>query len=155
MHKDYGRVNMNGVIINPACSISSDNAEQTIDLGLITQETLNNTAAVTYPFTINLINCVFLHAEENKEMQSTLGLRFDGPSEPGSSWFNLGESSKGLAFQILDGQSNVVIPGAVMRVHKHDGENKKLNYSLRLIKKIPQVKSGRFHSMVYFTLIHQ
>ncbi|WP_431224310.1 fimbrial protein [Serratia sp. L9] len=154
--EENGRVNMNGVIFNSACNISSDNTEQTVDLGVITLQSLaqSNTATI-FPFTIKLISCVLTSPEDKALQQRLFSLKFDGPSEPGSSWFTLGGEAQGLVFEIHDEQDNTIVPGTVINVHELSAENKTLNYSLHLNKKSLQVTSGRFHTAVNFTLVYQ
>lgn len=156
MQEEHGRVNINGAIIDPACTIRAENAEQTVDLGIITQELIeqNNTAFV-YPFTIHLTSCVLAASESSEGSRRTFSMRFDGPSTPGNRGFTLGEQSQGLTFEIHDAQENPVIPGAVMRLHESAIDNKTLSYSLHLIKTAQRVKAGPFHSAVNFTLIYQ
>jgi type 1 fimbria pilin len=147
---------MNGVIINPACSISSDNAEQTVDLGVITQEQIEEAdTPIIYPFTINLVSCILATSQSAGGAQHTFSLKFDGPSTPGNTLFILGEASQGLAFEIHDEQGHAVIPGAMMKINEQAAENKKLNYSLHLLKTSQQVKPGTFQTAVHFTLVYQ
>lgn len=156
VQEQHGRVNINGAIIDPACTIAAENAEQTVDLGIITQERIEqNNTAILYPFAIHLTSCILATSENSEGSRRTFSMKFDGPSPPGYQGFSLGEQSQGLAFEIHDEQDNIVIPGAAMRLDERSVENKTLNYSLHLIKTSQQVKAGPFHTAVNFTLVYQ
>ncbi|MEX7634932.1 fimbrial protein, partial [Serratia marcescens] len=62
----WGRVNMQGAIIDTACAIAAGSRDQTIDmdvlpLGNIARDGQGNTR----PFTIELINCTFERPKPN------------------------------------------------------------------------------------------
>ncbi|WP_431225040.1 fimbrial protein [Serratia sp. L9] len=156
MQEQYGRVNINGAIINPACTILAENAEQTVDLGIITQQNIEqHNSEIIYPFAIRLTNCILATSKSSLGSWQTFSMMFDGPSALGNRGFTLGDQSQGLAFEIRDEQDNTVIPRAAMKLNEHSVANKTLNYSLHLVKTSQQVKPGPFYTAVSFILIYQ
>jgi type 1 fimbria pilin len=152
----HGRVNIGGTILNPACTISVENAEQTVNLGVITQKNPEHSNVVfIYPFAIHFTSCILATSQYREGSRQTFSIKFDGPNEPGNRRFTLGEKNQGLAFEIHDAQNNIVLPGVAMKLQEGAIEKKILNYSLHLIKTAPRIQAGPFHSAVNFTLVYQ
>lgn len=106
----WGRVNMQGAIIDTACAIAAGSRDQTIDmdvlpLGNIARDGQGNTR----PFTIELINCTFERPKPNLPNWKQFQVVFDGDAD--GELFGVRGDAKGVALQISDGQGNIAAPG--------------------------------------------
>jgi type 1 fimbria pilin len=145
----WGRVNMQGAIIDTACAIAVESREQTIDMETIPlAEIIRNGKGRSKNFTIELVNCMTkrLGKEDWKQFQVT----FDGDAEGDS--FGVHGDASGISLQIIDRQGNVAIPGQALPALDIETGTMQLNYTIQLVANKNALKSGAYHSTIRFKL---
>ena len=147
----WGRVNMQGAIIDTACAIAAGSRDQTIDmdvlpLGNIARDGQGNTR----PFTIELINCTFERPKPNLPDWKQFQVVFDGDAD--GELFGVHGDAKGVALQISDGQGNIAAPGVPLPRDDISPGSMSLNYSIKLVANNQPLHAGSYFSAVRFKL---
>lgn len=105
-----GTVHFTGEIVAGACAVSTDTADQTVNLGQYTTAQFSTTGSKTtpVPFSIKLINC-------NSSTYSTAAINFQGTADSTTntalavnSAGSNATAATGVAIQLLDSKSAVV-----------------------------------------------
>ncbi|ROR60341.1 UNVERIFIED_ORG: type 1 fimbria pilin [Providencia alcalifaciens] len=145
----WGKVNMEGAIIDTACAISVESREQTIDMGTIPiAEILRDGQGKNHKFSINLVNCIL--DREGKDYWKQFQVTFDG--ENNGRLFNVYGNASGIALQLSDFLGNTITPGKALPAIDIQKGEKKLNYSLRLVTDNHILKSGDYFSSIRFKI---
>ncbi|HHR6038864.1 TPA: fimbrial protein [Providencia alcalifaciens] len=143
----WGRVSMQGSIIDTACAIAVESREQSIDMGVIPlADIIRDGQGHSKPFSINLVNCVLHHPgkEDWKHFQVT----FDGDSE--GNLFGVRGSASGVGLQLSDSLGNIASPGKALPFIDISPSSMQLNYSLKLVANNHALKSGDYFSSIRF-----
>nr|WP_261156494.1 fimbrial protein [Serratia fonticola] len=143
----WGRVNMQGSIIDAACAIAVDSREQSIDMGVIPlADIIRDGQGHSKPFSIDLVNCVLDHPgkEDWKHFQVT----FDG--DPEGELFGVSGGASGVGLQISDSLGNIATPGKALAFVDIIPGSMQLNYSLKLVANNHALKSGDYFSSIRF-----
>lgn len=144
-----GRVNMQGSIIDTACSISVDSREQSIDMGVIPlSDIIRDGQGYSKSFSINLINCVL--ERPGKEDWKHFQVTFDG--DPEGDLFGVRGVASGVGLQISDNMGNIASPGKVLPFVDIIPGSMQLNYSLRLVANNHALKPGDYYSSIRFKM---
>ncbi|ERK07678.1 fimbrial protein [Serratia fonticola] len=145
----WGRVNMQGAIIDTACAIAVDSREQTIDMGVLPlSDIIRGGQGRSQYFSIDLVNCIT--ERPGKESWKKFQVTFDG--EPNGELFEVNGDASGVALQIVDTQGNVVTPGKAMPSMDIIPAGNQLNYAMRLVPNSKALKSGYYSSSIRFKL---
>lgn len=148
--EEKGRVNLNGEIFTPACSIASGKYDQTIDLGLLD---INNIGRQTFPFSLNITSCVSDTTSKINNHYQTAIIKFDGNGN--KEWFELVGETQGIGMEITDSQGHKVSPGIAGESVMLTEENRILRYSVSFILTTDEMKSGHYSSAINFVLDYQ
>ncbi|EOV5094277.1 fimbrial protein [Serratia marcescens] len=145
----WGRVNMQGSIIDTACAIAVESREQTVDMGItpladIARDGQGNSRA----FSIELVNCVL--ARPGRDDWKQFQVTFDGDAE--GALFGVRGEASGVALQITDEHGNVAIPGQPLPLTDIVPGDRQLNYALKLMANRHALKSGDYFSAIRFKL---
>ena len=144
-----GRVNMQGAIIDTACTISFGNQKQTIDMGMLSlSELVHHGTSRSWFFSIKLTNC--MSGYNRADSLKTFNVTFDGERD-GKSVGMKGDAT-GVALQIIDTHGHVIEPGKSMPLIDSSPEYNQLDYAIRLITDRQTLKSGIFWSHIKFRL---
>ncbi|WP_447873267.1 fimbrial protein [Serratia fonticola] len=146
---EWGRVNMQGAIIDTACAIAVNSREQTIDMGTVPlADIVRDGQGPRKPFSIILVDCITerFGKEDWKQFQVT----FDGESDGGL--FGIHGNASGVALQIIDTNGNIAAPGKAMPLMDVIPGNSQLNYNLRLVSNSQVLKVGDYFSSIRFKL---
>lgn len=122
-----GTVHFTGEVVNAACSVSPDSADQTVKLGQVRAASLSSAGAVANQkqFSIDLADC-------DTTVSSTASVSFNGPATPAgdalavSSITTAGVAATNVGIQILDNMGTVVKPNSNVGTTAftlHDGTN--------------------------------
>ncbi|ALQ84035.1 hypothetical protein AQD72_06080 [Klebsiella pneumoniae] len=144
-----GRVNMQGAIIDTACTISFGNQKQTIDMGMLSlSDLVHHGTSRSWFFSIKLTNCMsgYNKADSLKKFNVTFDGERDGKS------FGIKGDATGVALQIIDTHGHVIEPGKSMPLIDSSPEYNQLDYAIRLITDRQTLKSGIFWSHIKFRL---
>ncbi|EPP8560692.1 fimbrial protein [Serratia marcescens] len=145
----WGRVNMQGAIIDTACAIAIDSQEQTIDMGVLPlSDIIRDGHGRNRPFSIYLVNCIT--ERPGKEGWKKFQVTFDGEANGGL--FGINGDASGVALQILDTQGNVAMPGKAMPPRDIIPGDSQLNYAMRLVANNHALKAGDYLSSIRFKL---
>lgn len=105
-----GRVNMQGAIIDTACTISFGNQKQTIDMGMLSlSELVRHGTSRSWFFSIKLTNC--MSGYNKSDSLKKFNVTFDGERDGKS--FGIKGDATGVALQIIDTHGNVIEPGSL------------------------------------------
>lgn len=120
-----GTITFTGSIIEAPCSISHENAEQTIDLGQISNVTLaNGGKSQPRPFKIMLENCALT-------TKKTVTTTFTGPAG-NSDRVGIAGTAKGASIAIVDGAYNIVKLGTPSVAQALQDGNNNLSFAAYL-----------------------
>lgn len=108
-----GTVHFTGQIVAGACAVSTDTADQTVNLGQYTTSQISTTAGTTpIPFTIKLLNC-------SSTTYTKAAITFSGTTDSSNSSLlavNAGgtnaTAATGVGIQILDSASKAITLGS-------------------------------------------
>ncbi|MCX8986044.1 fimbrial protein [Citrobacter portucalensis] len=145
----WGRVNMQGAIIDTACAIVVNSREQTIDMGVLSlSDFIRDGHGHSRPFSIDLVNCIT--ERPGKKGWKKFQVTFDGESN--GKLFCVNGDASGVALQIIDTQGNVAIPGKAMPSMDIIPGDNKMGYVMRLVTNNQTLKSGYYLSSIRFKL---
>ncbi len=143
----WGRVNMQGSIIDTACAIAVDSREQSIDMGVIPlADIIRDGQGHSKPFSIDLVNCVL--DRPGKADWKHFQVTFDG--DPEGALFGVRGGASGVGLQISDSLGNIASPGKVLPFVDIVPGSIQLNYSLKLVANNHALKSGDYFSSIRF-----
>lgn len=147
----WGRVNMQGTIVDTACAIATGGREQTIDMQIVpVADIIRDGKGRMHPFYIELINCVFSRPNNKLPDWKHFQVTFDGEAEGTS--FTLQGDIKGVVLQISDEQGNIATPGTPLPLGNISLGAMRLNYALRLVSNNQALQAGAYSSTVRFKL---
>jgi len=145
----WGRVSMQGSIIDTACAIALDSREQSIDMGVIpVADIIRDGQGRSKSFSIFLIDCVL--ERPWKEGWKQYQVTFDGDSE--GNLFGIFGGASGVGLQITDSQGNIVLPGKALPFVNIIPGSMRLNYSLKLVANNHALRTGDYFSSVRFKM---
>jgi type 1 fimbria pilin len=147
----WGRVNMQGAIIDTACAIAAGSREQVIDMETVpVANIIRDGQGMTKPFSIELINCVLTRPNNNLPDWKHFQVTFDGEAD--GVLFGVRGEAKGIALQIADGQGNIAMPGKPLPLGNISLGTMQLNYAMRLVSNSQSLRVGAYSSAVRFKL---
>ena len=170
-----GSVTFEGEILDAPCSLASDSADQTVDLGQISNHQLNmGGKSEAHPFTIKLENCSFgVTASPRKARDSiyvgptsgNVSFTFSGGETIskidggifGEKLFAVSGSASGIGLVITDPSGNLVKNGEPTNIYNVlEGDNSFVfnSYMQALSLKENSVIPGDFQSVINFTLTY-
>ncbi|OAH32771.1 fimbrial protein [Serratia marcescens] len=145
----WGRVNMQGAIIDTPCAIAVDSREQVIDMGTFPlADIVRDGEGRTRPFSIVLVDCLQQRSglHEWKQFQVT----FDGDAE--GALFGVQGEASGVALAIRDRAGRRALPGQAMVPMNIVPGDMRLDYTLSLVANHQALKSGHYTSAIRFRL---
>ncbi len=147
----WGRVNMQGAVIETACAIDTHSRDQTIDMSIVPlSQIIRDGKGVTRPFSIRLVNCVLDRIDKNLPKWQRFQVTFDGRVDNGL--FGVDGNARGVALQLADSEGNIVSPGNPTPLLDITEGNRELNYSLRLVSNQQKLRSGEYTSSIRFKM---
>ncbi|MDT3254055.1 fimbrial protein [Serratia sp. root2] len=145
----WGRVNMQGSIIDTACAIAVDSREQSIDMGVIpVADIIRDGQGRSKSFSIDLVNCVL--ERPGKADWKQFQVTFDGDTE--GDLFGVHGGVSGVGLQISDDVGNIASPGKALPFVDIIPGSMQLNYSLKLVANNHALKPGDYFSSIRFKL---
>lgn len=145
----WGRVSMNGSIVNSACAIDTGSYEQTVDMGLLPVGTIRQEGqGPVRPFSIALIGCTL--TPYAGDAWQTFSVTFDGPAD--GEWFSVSGEAGGVALLLQDAQGQPIYPGQSTPKQAIVPGNSVLHYGLRLVSDASPLRPGEYQSALRFKL---
>lgn len=147
----WGRVNMEGAIVDTACAIAAGSRDQTIDMDTVpVSQIIRDGQGLTRPFTVELINCVLERPNSKLPDWTHFQVTFDGDAD--GALFGVQGEAKGVALQIVDQRGNIARPGNPLPVGDITPGRMLLNYSMKLVSNQQPLRAGDYFSTVRFKL---
>ncbi len=147
----WGRVNMQGSIIETACAIDTQSRDQTIDMDTApVSQIARDGQGVSRPFSIRLVNCVLGRIDPRLPDWQRFQVTFDGRADTGG--FGVEGEANGVALQITDAGGNIANPGQALPAGEIIPGDKTLNYSMRLVGNNQVLKAGEYYSTLRFKM---
>ncbi|BEM59852.1 pilin [Serratia marcescens] len=147
----WGRVNMQGAIIDTACAIAVDSRDQTIDMEVVpVADIIRDGQGKTKSFIIELVNCELERPGSKFPDWTQFQVTFDGNAE--GDLFGVTGDASGIALQITDEFGNVATPGNPLPRKDITPGEMKMNYAIKLIANNHALKAGDYFSSIRFKL---
>ncbi|CAI1948404.1 MULTISPECIES: fimbrial protein [Serratia] len=147
----WGRVNMEGSILDTACAIEAGSRDQSIEMSTVpVGQIIRDGSGTARPFTIHLINCVRTRPDPTLPDWQRFQVTFDGESRNGL--FQVQGTARGVALQIRDAQGNVAVPGKPLPADDVRPGAMHLTYSLHLVGDKQVLRAGEYRSAIRFKL---
>lgn len=147
----WGRVNMQGSIIDTACAIAAGSREQTIDMDTVpVGDIMRDGQGTTRPFSVELIHCELSRPDPKLPDWRHFQVTFDGDAD--GSLFGVSGEAKGVALEITDSHGNKAAPGEPLPLGEITHGSMKLDYTMKLISNNQALKAGGYTSAVRFKL---
>ncbi|MGM0995922.1 MAG: fimbrial protein [Pseudomonadota bacterium] len=145
----WGKVNMQGSIVDTACAIDTGSYEQSIDMGILPMGLLRQVGhGPVQPFSITLIGCQL--TPKDGDNWQTFSVTFDGPAN--GQWFTVSGAAKGVALSLQDASGQIVQPGLATPKQEIKPGNHVLNYGLRLVSDETPLRPGEYQTAIRFKL---
>lgn len=147
----WGRVNMQGSIIDTACAIAAGSREQTIDMDTVpVSDIIRDGQGMIRSFSVELIDCELSRPGPKISDLRHFQVTFDGDADGGL--FNVSGEAKGVALEITDNRGNKATPGVPLPTGEILPGTMKLDYTMKLVSNSQTLKSGGYTSAVRFKL---
>ena len=147
----WGRVNMEGAIVNAACALESASRDQTIDMKTLPVEQITRDGhGLTRPFTLKLVNCGLSGDNSANSGRQHFRMIFDGNAE-GKNFGVIGDA-RGIALRIVDSIGADIYPGVPMSIENTLTKDYRLNYSMQLVANSQVLRAGDYRSAIRFKL---
>ncbi|CAI1114649.1 PAP fimbrial minor pilin protein precursor [Serratia proteamaculans] len=151
MPSGWGRVNMQGSIIETACAIDTVSRDQTIDMSVLPlSQIIRDGQSMTHSFSVRLVNCIVGRIDPKLPDWQRFQITFEGRTDTGG--FGVEGEAKGIALQISDTFGNIANPGKPLPSGEVTPGDKTLNYSIRLVGNNQQLKAGEYNSTLRFKM---
>lgn len=153
-----GTVHFRGSLVDAACSVSADSADQTVTLGQYTLHHFKNKGdkSAAIPFKIKLEDC-------DTETATSAAVAFSGQQDESgllaidSSANGNTDTASGVGIQILDETSKAITPDGSSFSTAHtlvDGENA-LNFSAQYVSTSTELTAGQANADAVFIMQYQ
>ncbi|CAI1935988.1 fimbrial protein [Serratia entomophila] len=147
----WGRVNMQGSIINTACAIAAGSREQTIDMDTVSMgDIMRDGQDTTRPFSVELIHCELSRPDLGLPDWRHFQVTFDGEAD--GALFGVNGEAKGVALEITDSRGNKATPGEPLPSGEITPGTMKLDYMMKLVANNQVLKADGYTSAVRFKL---
>ncbi|CAI1194277.1 fimbrial protein [Serratia liquefaciens] len=148
---EWGRVNMQGSIIDTACAIAAGNREQSIDMDTVPMaDIIRDGQGMIRTFSVELIHCELSRSDPKLPDRRHFQVTFDGDAERGI--FGVSGEAKGIALEITDSLGNKAMPGVPLPMVEIMPGTMKLDYTIKLVSNNHRLKPGGYTSAIRFKL---
>ncbi|MDX7998091.1 fimbrial protein [Xenorhabdus sp. Reich] len=151
-----GTVRFEGEVIQNACKVHGDSADQTVNMGVVSADAfkkVNDTAAPTR-FQIKLVDCPADMKEKN------VTIKFDGPSDNDNSDLlsltKADNAATGVAIGIYEADTHTRVPlaGASENNLLHKGAEQELRFIAKYVATKDKVGPGSANAVTHFTVVY-
>lgn len=147
----WGRVSMQGSIVDTACTIAVESRDQTININVVpVADIMRNGHGSNKPLIIKLSNCDLPRSDHQLKDRKHFQVTFDGDAE--GDLFKVQGTASGIALQISDVIGNVAKPGEPLPLEGIIPGDMTLHYTLKLLTNNRDLKAGEYFSSVRFKL---
>ncbi|HEJ7918910.1 MULTISPECIES: fimbrial protein [Serratia] len=147
----WGKVNMEGAIVNAACAIEAASRDQTIDMQTLPVEQIAREGhGLTKAFSLRLLNCSVSDVGGIQPGRQHFQMTFDGQTDNGL--FGVTGEAKGIALRISDSVGNIIYPGSAMPIDGTAIKENYVNYSMQLVANRQILRAGDYRTAIRFKL---
>ena len=147
------QLSMNGAIVATACDIDTTSRDQTVDMGTLPFDRIvNDSQALSRPFSIRLVNCTLKHSNNNILGKQHFRVTFDGRNEDGH--FGVEGEARGVALVLNDALGNEAVPGKALppQTPVLQGKEMLLHYTARMVANNQPLQTGTYSAQVRYQL---
>ncbi|ATM76885.1 MULTISPECIES: fimbrial protein [Serratia] len=147
------QLSMNGAIVATACDIDTTSRDQTVDMGTLPfDRIINDSQALSRPFSIRLVNCTLKHSNNNILGKQHFRVTFDGRNEDGR--FGVEGQARGVALVLNDALGNEAVPGKALppQTPVLQGKEMLLHYTARMVANNQPLQTGTYSAQVRYQL---
>lgn len=147
----FGRVSLDGTILEPTCTISAGSRDQVIPLSTLSIPTLavEGQGPIEY-FSLRLTDCTLIDVKGTPAKRLRFTTTFDGASRNG--YFQLSGEARGVSLAIADRYGRVAVPGQPLPPADIDGNTMSLLYQARIIRNNDVPRAGNYQATLRFKL---
>lgn len=146
-------MNMSGEILDPACSISMENDDQTVLVGASSLADIIKTGnSTSQSFSITAKDCALKKDLLKSSSEKIFYVIFDGESEGDGELFNVWGDASGVALQFSDSAGNIAKPGIPLPLTGVNSYNNRFDYKIKLVANNQALNPGHYFSAVRFKL---
>lgn len=151
----HGRVQMNGQVLESACSLHTDDVWQEIVFAPVPARDMYYESAIPERvFSLRLVNCQ-LDREDGSRWHSA-AVTFDGEQdEVNDALFALRGEAEGLALQLTDEGGRAATPGNALDAVTLREEDNQLFYHLRVVRNGQPLKEGEWSAALRFMVTYE
>jgi type 1 fimbria pilin len=147
----WGRVSMQGSIIETACAIEMNSREQVIEMATVPlSQIARQGEGIARPFTIRLVNCTLQHLNGKLPDWKAFRITFDGDAR--GDLLRVSGDAHGVALRISDRKGNIARPGEPMPSVAIEPGDRTLRFTMHLVSDNHPLKAGTYHSVVRFKM---
>lgn len=144
-------INMEGSIIDAACTIAVESRDQTVNMGVVPlNDIIRDGHGQGQSFTVKLLDCELERPGLSFLNKKSFRITFDGDAE--GDLFSVQGMASGIALRIHDALGNIVKPGQPLLLLHDFSQSMNLNYTSTLVANNQIFKTGEYFSAVRFTL---
>lgn len=146
-----GLVNMQGAIVDTACSIDTGDREQSINMGsLPLAEISAKGKGIPHAFSIRLTDCVLERSNPRLADWKKFQITFDG-SANGALFSLLGKAS-GVDLRISDADGHIALAGQALPAQMLIAGDMRMDYFLTLVRNHQPLVAGNYFTTIRFKL---
>ncbi|WP_411751858.1 fimbrial protein [Serratia sp. (in: enterobacteria)] len=144
-------INMEGSIIDAACTIAVESRDQTVNMGVVPlNDIIRDGHGQGKSFTVKLLDCELDRPGLSFLNKKSFRITFDGDAE--GDLFSVQGMASGIALRLHDALGNIVKPGQPLLLQHDFSQSTNLNYTSTLVANNQIFKAGEYFSAVRFTL---
>lgn len=155
---DGGKVHMQGMLVNGACTVAPESQEMTVQMGHYRStlfQDVGSYAPVSIPFAIRLTECL-------AEVSEHVGIAFQGATpveDPqvflAAASINGNDASAGIGLALFDSEQQLIIPNTAPGYFAPiKTQEMTFHFTARYRSVSEHVQPGNIHSDVWFTLVY-
>jgi type 1 fimbria pilin len=147
----WGRILMEGSIIETACAIEMNSRDQAIEMITIPiTKIAQDGRGIPKPFVIRLINCTLQRVDQSLPDFQLFRVTFDGV--PDGNLLGVEGEARGVGLQIKDHSGNIALPGVPLPPAEITPGDKVLHYTMNLVPNNQKLQAGEYRSTVRFKM---
>lgn len=147
----WGRILMEGSIIETACAIEMNSRDQAIEMITIPiTKIAQDGRGIAKPFVIRLVNCTLKRVNPTHPDFKLFQVTFDGV--PDGNLLGVEGEARGVGLQIKDHSGNIALPGVPLPPTEIFPGDKVLHYTMNLVPNNQKLRAGEYRSTVRFKM---
>ncbi|WP_368547364.1 fimbrial protein [Klebsiella pneumoniae] len=148
----YGKVNLNGAIIDAPCAIDVESRDQTIELSTISiGRFVESGGGPKKNFIIKLVNCDLKRLNYLDNKWNAFNITFDG-AITNNNLFAVNGEAQGVGLLIIDANGNRALPGVPLPNTEIEPGQMLLRYTMQLQSNNKKLRAGAYYTTIRFKM---